>query len=109
MGEMSMLVATKPVHDSAGSFRFCVGLQLDLTAHSDADTSGTAGASMELLWKVEHVLRLLPSVIDIAKPSGLPVHERHQLRHEVGRSHIEMLKQVANPRNGVGPGGQKRR
>ena len=68
-GEMFQnLLSMRPVHDSNGVYRFCIGVQLEVTE---------ASTTVEALSQLEQLLQLLPSTIEVA---GRPVGPMHLQR-----------------------------
>jgi len=62
------LLTMRPVHDSNGVYRFCIGVQLEVTE---------ASTTVEALSQLEQLLQLLPSTIEVA---GRPVGPMHLQR-----------------------------
>ena len=66
----------RPVHDSNGVYRYCIGVQFELTEHTDLK---------ERLHKLDKLIQLLPSKLDVGEaPAVGDVHAKEDT--EEGRT-----------------------
>jgi len=80
------LLSMRPVHDSHGVYRFCIGVQFEVSQNA---------MLKERLKKLDALLQLLPETIEVQtrKPSGrkYKLHEKDPVPSSVGKSASELV------------------
>merc|ERR1719152_677307 len=61
------LLTMRPVHDSNGVYRFCIGVQFEVTRDMSLKTR---------LLKLERLIKLLPTTIEVSSATSQPTHAR---------------------------------
>lgn len=63
------LLTMRPVHDSNGVYRFCIGLQFEVTRDMHLKSQ---------LAKLDKLIKLLPSKLDVESKAAGAVHQREE-------------------------------
>jgi len=89
------LLTMRPVHDSNGVYRFCIGVQFEVTRDMSLKTR---------LQKLERLVKLLPSTVEVASQA---VGESHEIIEVVEERQTELDVKLDSALKGATVGAQK--
>jgi PAS domain S-box-containing protein len=92
------LLSMRPIHDSNGVYRFCIGVQFEVDGNTDLK---------KRLKKLGLLLQLLPSEIEVMHKSDKvgPKHMKKQTAADAGKNEDQLISQAMTQVAGVGDAG----
>ena len=90
------LLTMRPVHDSNGVYRFCIGVQFEVTRDTNLKSR---------LAKLDKLIKLLPSQLEVSSQAVGDAHRREETEEEAG-TELKLKLTSALEGNTVGPDNQ---